>query len=99
MNLRMFVGNNLPRKLLLTTRQTTKLRNGTENNMLTDIMLSKTQISKKIYSGAFLAELLNKIAGPLKKVAAPLAKKILASLGITATASAIDAGIKKKQTN
>ena len=30
------------------------------------------------------------------KVAIPLAKNILAPLGITATASAIDAGIKKK---
>ena len=30
------------------------------------------------------------------KVAIPLAKNILAPLGITATASAIDAGIQKK---
>ena len=30
------------------------------------------------------------------KVALPLAKNVLASLGITATASAIDAGIQKK---
>ena len=30
------------------------------------------------------------------KVAIPLAKKVLAPLGITAAASAIDAGIKKK---
>ena len=30
------------------------------------------------------------------KVVVPLAKHILAPLGITATASAIDAGIKKK---
>ena len=30
------------------------------------------------------------------KVAIPLAKNILAPLGITVTASAIDAGIKKK---
>ena len=30
------------------------------------------------------------------KVAVPLAKNVLASLGITAAASAIDAGIQKK---
>ena len=37
-----------------------------------------------------------KIAGPLMKVADPLAKNILAPLGINAAASAIDAGIQKK---
>ena len=40
----MFNGNNLPRELLLTTRQKTKLRNAFENNMSTDIKLSKAQI-------------------------------------------------------
>ena len=33
MNARMFNVNNLPHELLLTTRQTTKLRNAIENNM------------------------------------------------------------------
>ena len=42
--------------------------------------------------------LLSKLAGPLMKVAAPLAKNILAPLGITAAASAIDAGIQIKNT-
>ena len=32
MNARMFIANNLPYELLLTTRQTTKLRNAIENN-------------------------------------------------------------------
>ena len=41
MNARMFSGNNLPHEMLLTTRQTTKLRNAIENNMSTDIKLSK----------------------------------------------------------
>ena len=62
--------------------------------MSTDLKISKAQISKIIQSGGFLGSLLSKLAGPLMKVAAPLA--ILASLGITAVASAIDAGIKKK---
>ena len=37
MNLKMFDGNNLPHKLLLTTRQKTMLRNALSNNMSTDI--------------------------------------------------------------
>ena len=39
--------------------------------------------------------MINKLAGPLMKVAIPLAKYVLAPLGITAAASAIDAGIQK----
>ena len=39
MNARMFNGNNLTHELLLTTRQTSKLRNAIENNMSTDIKL------------------------------------------------------------
>ena len=67
------------------------------NNMSTDLKLSKAQISKIIQSGGFLGSLLSKLAGPLMKVAVPLTKNILALLGITAAASAIDAGIKKKK--
>ena len=48
MNTRMFNSDNLPHELLLTTRQTTKLRNAIENNRSTDIKLSKAQISKII---------------------------------------------------
>ena len=40
--------------------------------------------------------LLSKLAGPLMKVAIPLAKNALAPLGITAAASAIDAWIQNK---
>ena len=50
MNSRMFNGNNLLHELMLTTRRTIKLRNTIENNMLTDIKLSKAQISKIILS-------------------------------------------------
>ena len=93
----MFNGNNLPHELLLLTRQKKKkIRNAFENNMSTDIKLSKTQISNVIQSGGFLGSLLSKIAGPLMKVAVLLAKNVLAPLGITAAASAIDAGIQKK---
>ena len=64
--------------------------------MSTDLKPSRAQISKIIQSGGFLGSLLSKLAGPLMKVAIPLAKNVLAPLRITAAASAIDAGIKKK---
>ena len=96
MSFKMFDGNDLPHELLLTTRQKTKLRNAFNNNMSTDIKLSKAQISKIIQSGGFLRSLLSKLSGPLMKVAIPLAKNVLSPLGITAAASAIDAGIQKK---
>ena len=92
----MLDGNDLPHELLLTTRQKTKLRNALNNNMSTDIKLSKAQISKIIQSGGFLGSLLSKLAGPLMEVAIPLAKNVLAPLGITVAASAIDVGIQKK---
>ena len=62
--------------------------------MSIDIKLSRAQISKLIQSEGFLGSLLSKIAGPLMKIAVPIAKNILAPLGITAAASAIDAGIQ-----
>ena len=96
MSLKMFNGDDLPHELLLTTRQKTKLRNAFNNNMSTDLKLSKAQISKIIQSGGFLGSLLSKLAGPLMKVAIPLAKNVLAPLGITTAASEIDAGIQKK---
>ena len=49
--------------------------------MATDLKLSKAQIKKMIQSGGFLGKLLSKLAGPLMKVAMPLAKNILAPLG------------------
>ena len=67
-----------------------------ENGITTDIKLSKAEISKIFKSGGFLGSLLSKLAGPLMKVPVPLAKIILAPLGITVAASVIDAGIQKK---
>ena len=65
--------------------------------MSTDLKLPKAQISKIIQSGGFLGSLESgKLAGLLMKIAIPLVKHILAPLGITASASAIDAEIKKK---
>ena len=91
-----FNKDELPHELYLTTRQSTKLRNAINNNMSTDIKFSKAQLKKLIQSGGFLGKLLSKIAGPLMKVAMPLAKNVLAPLGLTAAMSAIDGGIQKK---
>ena len=91
---------NFPHKLLLTNRQVANLRKAFANCLLIDVKLSKTQLSKMIQSGGFLVRLL----GPLLKtglpsmtnVIKPLAKSILIPLGLTAAASAADAGINKK---
>ena len=91
---KIFDGNDLPHELLLTTRQ--KLRNALSNNISTDLKISKAQISKIIQSGGFSGSLLSKLAGPLMKVAIPLAKNVLGLLGITAANSEIDAGVQKK---
>ena len=91
-----FNKNEVPYELLLTTRQNTKLRNALNNNSATDIKLSKAQIKKLIQSGGFLGKLLSKLAGPLMKVAMPLAKNVLAPLGLTAAMPAIDGSIQKK---
>ena len=93
---KLFDGNDLPQELLMTTRQKAKLRNAFNNNMSTNLKLSRARIFKTIQSGGFLGSLLSKLAGPLMKVALPLAKNNLVPLRITAVASPIDAGIQKK---
>ena len=47
-NLKMFNGNNLPHELLLTKRQKTKIRNAFNNNVSTDLKLSKAKVNKII---------------------------------------------------
>ena len=96
MNMKTLNENNLPQELLLTTREKNNLRNRFEKNMSTDIKLSRARSSKIIQSVGFLGLSLSKLTGPLIKVAVPLAKNILASLGITAAASAINARTRKK---
>ena len=91
---------NFPQKLLLTNRRVTNLHKAFANYLSTDIKLSKTQLSKMIQSGGFLGRLLGPLlkAGlPLiKNVIKPLAKSVVIPLGLTAAASAADAGIHKK---
>ena len=89
-----------PHKLLLTNRQVSTVRKAFANHTSTDIKLSKTQLFKMLQSGRFLGKML----GPLlrtglpltKNVIKPLAKSVLVLLGLTAAASAADAGIHKK---
>ena len=92
---------NFPHKLLLTNRQVLNLLKAFANNLLADIKLSKTQLSKMIQSGGFLGRLLGpllKTGLPLiKNVIKPLAKSVLIPLGLTAAASAADAGIHNKK--
>ena len=96
LGIRNFNKDERPHELLLTTRQNTKLRHAVNNNSATDIKLSKAQIKKLIQSGGFLSKLLSKLAGPLIKVALPLAKNVLTPLGLTAAMSAIHGSIQKK---
>ena len=87
---------NFPHKLLLTDRQVANIRKAFANNLLTDVKFPKTQLLKISQLGGFLGNLLSKLTGPLMKVAMPLAKNVLAPLGLTVAMSAIDGTIKKK---
>ena len=88
---------NFPHGLLLVNSQVANLCKAFANNSPTDIKLSKTQLSNMIQSGGFLGRLLGPLlkAGlPLtKNVIKPVAKSVLIPLGLTAAASAADAGI------
>ena len=90
---------NFSHEFLLTNRQVTNLRKAFAKHTLTDIKLSKTQLSKMMQSGGFLGRLLGPLFRTglplLKSVIKPLAKSVLVPLGLTA-ASAADAGIHKK---
>ena len=80
MSLKRINGDNLLHELLLTIRQRTKLRNEFNDNMSTDIKLSKAQVSKIIQLLGFLRSLLSTLADSLMKVAVPLAKNINAGI-------------------
>ena len=94
------VETNIPHKLLLTNRPVANLRRTFAKHTSTDVKLSKTHLSKMIQSGGFFCRLLGpllKTGLPLiKNIIKPLAKRVVIPLGITAAASAADAGIHKK---
>ena len=91
---------NFPHKLLLTNRQVSNLCKAFVNHLSADIKLSKAQLSKMIQSEGFLGRLLGPLLKPglplIKNLIKPLAKSVLISLGLSAAASATDAGIHKK---
>ena len=91
---------NFPHELLLTNRQVENIRKAFAKNTSADTKLSKTQLSKMIHSGGFLGRLLDRLLKTglplMKSVIKPLAKSVLLPLGLTAAASATDAGIHKK---
>ena len=91
---------NFPHELLLTNKEASSIRKAFANNLSVDIKFSKAHLSKMIQSGGFLGKLLDtlfKTGLPLmKSVITPLAKSVLIPLGLTAAASAADAGIHKK---
>ena len=83
---KMFNGSKLPHELLLTTRQKTKTRNAFNNNMSTDLKLSKSQFKKIIQYGGFLSKLL----GPLLKTGLPLIKNVIKPLAKSANSFRIN---------
>ena len=91
---------NFPHELLLTNRQIENIRKAFAKNTSADTKLSKTQLSKMIHSGGFLGRLLDRLLKTglplMKSVIKPLAKSVLLPLGLTAAASATDAGMHKK---
>ena len=91
---------NFAYELLLTNRQISNICKALSNNLSVDIKFSKTLLSKMIQSGGFLGKLLGpllKTRLPLiKNVIKPLAKSVLIPSGLTAAASAAEAGIHKK---
>ena len=64
---------NFPHKLLLTDRLVANLCKALANHLLTDIKLSKAQLSKMRQSGGFLGRLLD----PLLKTGLPLISNVI----------------------
>ena len=83
---------NFPHKLLLTNRQVSNLHKAFANHTLTDIKLSKTQLTK-MQKGRFL-----RFLAPFLKSRLPLLKSVIKPLGVLGltAASATDNAINKK---
>ena len=82
--------------MFLTQTQINKLREKVENNMSTDMKLSKSQINKLIKEGGALGSVLASFLPKLIKPAISLGKNILAPLGLSPAMSPTDAAIQKK---
>ena len=89
-----------PHKLLLADRQVANLCKAFANKSSTDIMLSRTELSKMIQSGGLLGRLLDLLLKTglslMKNVIQDLSKSVLIPFGLTVAASAADAGIHKQ---
>ena len=89
-----------PHKLLLADRQVANLCKAFANKSSTDIMLSRTELSKMIQPGGLLGRLLDLLLKPglslMKNVIQALSKSVLIPFGLTVAASAADAGIHKQ---
>ena len=85
-------------KFLLTNREVSNLRKAFADISSTDFKLSKNQISKMIQSreflGRFLGSLLKTGLLLMKNVIKPYPKSVIIHLGLTAAASAGNAGIR-----
>ena len=78
LNKKNFGDEELPLKLFLSTRATTKMRNVFANNMSTDIKLYKAQISKIIQSGGSFGSWLGNLRKKaLTNIAIPLVRVYL----------------------
>ena len=92
--------NNFPHKLLSTNTQVANLPKAFANKSSTDIKLSKTKLSRMIWSVGFFVRLLSPLLRTglplMKNVIQLLAKSVLTPLGFTAAASAADPEIHKK---
>ena len=86
-----FQDEKLSHELLLTTRQTTKIRNTCAINMSSYTKLSKAQIFKIIQSGGFFASWLDSVGKKvLTNVAIPLARDNLPGLVSNLASNAIN---------
>ena len=86
----------MPHELFQTTRQTTKIRNAFTNNMLTNVKLSKAQISKIIQLGGSFASWLGNLGKKaLTNVAILFARNNLPGLVSNITSTAINKFKKK----
>ena len=81
----------MPHELFLTTRQKTKIRNTFNNNISTDVILSKSQLAKIIRSGGFLGKIIGNLGKKvLLDLLVPLVKDVLPNLATKATSSVLD---------
>ena len=97
LNKKIFKNEELPYELFLAARQTNKIRNPFVNNMLTDIKLSKAQISIGIQSVGFFGSWLGNLGKKtLINIAFALVRHSLPGLASNLTSNLVNESEKKK---